>query len=227
MLIRDELKAERILKILLCLSTTRGVKASNLAEKFNITQRTIHRDLMSLSRVGAPVNSDRDGWKLLSSFSLPTIGLSLEEAIALHLAASSAPPQKIQPFSKQVESALWKIKETFTDAVRRALEEVVGRIDIVPQTKADDFKSKKLHTVFDRVGKSIYNETSIIASYRSDSRDEPIEHRLNPYALFFRRHSWYLVAYDHKDERTETFRINKFEWVKRTKTRFDIPEDFD
>ena len=209
MLGRDELKAERILKILLRLSTTRGVKVSDLAEQFNTTQRTIYRNLTSLSRLGAPIYSDRDGWKLLSDYSPPTIGLSLEEAVALHVSASSAPTEKIQPFSRQVKSALSKIKETFTDMVRRELEEILSKIDIVPQTGADDSKSKKLGTLFDRVEKSIYNKTSIIASYRSVSRDEPIELRFDPYALFFRRHSWYLAAYDHKDERTEVFRMNR------------------
>ncbi len=226
MLTRDDLKAERIWKILLCLSTSRGVKVSDLALKFDTTRRTIYRNLMSLSRLGAPIYSDREGWKLLSSFSLLTIGLSLDEAIALHLAASSAPPQKIQPFSSQVNSALSKIDETLTDPVRRDLEEVVEMTSTVPHTGADNSESKKLGIMFDRMEKSIYSKTSIIASYRSVSRDEPIERRLNPYALFFRRHSWYLAAHDHKDERTEIFRLNRFEWVRRTTAGFDMPEDF-
>jgi len=41
---------------------------------------------------------------------------------------------------------------------------------------------------------------SVDTWYQAFGEDEPVRRRLNPYQVFFRRHSWYAVAYSHREK---------------------------
>src|SRR5215212_10153667 len=80
------MRADRLLSILLLLQTHRRMTAGSLAERLEVSERTIHRDMEALSMAGVPVYAERGaggGWVLPDSFKTDVTGLTESEIQAL------------------------------------------------------------------------------------------------------------------------------------------------
>ena len=88
-------KSGRLLAILNLIRTHRSITADSLAEKCSVSERTIYRDLATLSDVGAPVYFD-NGYKLLPGFFLPPLNLSVAVYLTFQLPFIVSPPQSFR-----------------------------------------------------------------------------------------------------------------------------------
>src|SRR5437867_9784293 len=87
------MRADRLLSILLLLQVQRNVTARELAQRLEVSERTILRDMDALSTAGIPVVAERGtggGWRLLEEYRTNLTGLNAAEIQALFLAK---PPQ--------------------------------------------------------------------------------------------------------------------------------------
>jgi predicted DNA-binding transcriptional regulator YafY len=80
-------KTERILKIWLLLANKQsGYTAKELASRFDVDERTIYRDLLSLGyELSVPVYNDKRYWKIDEKHFLPPIRFTLPEALNIYL----------------------------------------------------------------------------------------------------------------------------------------------
>src|SRR5580698_9831151 len=86
------MRAGRLLSILLLLQVQRRMTARELAERLEVSQRTILRDMDALSGAGVPVTAERGtggGWHLLQEYKTDLTGLNAAEAQSLFVANSS------------------------------------------------------------------------------------------------------------------------------------------
>src|SRR6516225_12389247 len=101
------MRADRLLSILLVMQSGRRVTARVLAERLEVSERTILRDMDALSASGIPVVAERGsggGWSLLEEYETKLNGLSPEEIQSLFL---SSPPKLLADLG---------LKETSEDA---------------------------------------------------------------------------------------------------------------
>ena len=74
-------KFDRIVAILIQLQSRRIVKAQDLADRFNVSLRTIYRDIRSLQTAGVPIASEAGiGYELVEGYRLPPVMFTREEA---------------------------------------------------------------------------------------------------------------------------------------------------
>src|SRR5262245_66079162 len=79
---RNNMRADRLLSIMLLLQTFRRMTAHDLAERLEVSERTIHRDMESLGAAGVPVVAERGaggGWQLLGEYRTNLTGLNEAE----------------------------------------------------------------------------------------------------------------------------------------------------
>src|SRR5580700_7767001 len=87
------MRAQRLLSILLQLQVNRRMTARDLANKLEVSERTILRDMDALSSAGVPVIAERGaggGWSLIEEYQTKLTGLTPAEIQSLFLAR---PPQ--------------------------------------------------------------------------------------------------------------------------------------
>ncbi len=82
------MRSDRLLSILLLLQVNQRMTARQLAQRFEVSERTILRDMDALSASGVPVYAERGsggGWELLEEYRTNLTGLNLTEIQALFL----------------------------------------------------------------------------------------------------------------------------------------------
>jgi predicted DNA-binding transcriptional regulator YafY len=119
------LKTERLFALAEYLRGRRtGVTAEVLAERFDVTIRTIYRDLDTLRAASMPVAAERGrggGYALDSSYSLPPVNFSAREAALLVALGRHARDTRLLPFTDTLESALDKVRAALSKSAQREL----------------------------------------------------------------------------------------------------------
>lgn len=100
-----------------------GVTAEALAERFQVTVRTIYRDLDAL-RTSMPIGAERGrggGYALERSYSLPPVNFTAREAALLVALGRFAIDMRLMPFADTLESALDKVRAALSTSAQREL----------------------------------------------------------------------------------------------------------
>jgi predicted DNA-binding transcriptional regulator YafY len=101
-----------------------GVTAETLAERFEVTVRTIYRDLDTLRAAALPVAAERGrggGYALDRSYSLPPVNFTAREAALLVALGRYAIDMRLLPFTETLESALDKVRAALSTSAQRDL----------------------------------------------------------------------------------------------------------
>ncbi|RKE64616.1 YafY family protein [Microbacterium sp. AG238] len=109
-------------------SGSRGVSAERLAREFEVSVRTVKRDLDALERSGAPIWSrpgPGGGYGLAAGSSLPPISLSPSQAVALMAAVAAAPDA---PYADLASAAVRKIVDVLDPRTRERAVDLAGRV---------------------------------------------------------------------------------------------------
>ncbi|HEU0000518.1 MAG TPA: HTH domain-containing protein, partial [Ktedonobacteraceae bacterium] len=123
---------DRILGILLFLRSKPSVSAAELARQFEVSTRTVYRDLETLSALGVPLYAERGrqgGVRLLPGYFLPPLMFTQSEAIALLLGLTLQRSLRALPFPAEGEMAEKKLLAALPDPLRSLLakaEKLVG-----------------------------------------------------------------------------------------------------
>lgn len=111
-----------------------GVTAQMLADRFEVTVRTIYRDLDALRDGHLPLRAEQGrggGYALDRHYSLPPINLSAREAALLIAVASQAIQMRLVPFKATLAGAIDKVRGALSVSAQRELLEVLKQLTYV------------------------------------------------------------------------------------------------
>jgi predicted DNA-binding transcriptional regulator YafY len=218
------MRASRLLSILLMLQTRGRLTAEQLAETFEVSVRTVYRDIEQLSAAGVPVYADRGpggGFQLLDGFHTKLTGLTENEAETLFIAGLPGPATQLG-LADQLLSAQLKLTAALPEKARAGAHKIAQRFHLDP---VDWFRSPQSAAFLPAIAKAVWSETCIEIRYRRQGSDSVSTRRLKPLGLVLKAGTWYLVA----DSGTQmrTYRISNIVELAPTDERFTRPKDFD
>jgi predicted DNA-binding transcriptional regulator YafY len=111
-----------------------GVTARDLASRFNVTQRTIFRDLDALRDAEIPLNTERGrggGVVLDRSYALPPVNFSAREAALIIAACEWLARMRVLPFTETLHAALDKVRAALSASAQRRLIEHLETLEFV------------------------------------------------------------------------------------------------
>ena len=214
-------RLERLHAIVTWLRARSGpATVSQLAERFDVSERTMFRDLAALREGDVPIESDpgpMGGVRLARSWHLPPIGIAIDEALALWIAVQLARG----PTADRLAAALDKVLAGTPDDRRASLRRVIDRIIVgppapaaIPDPVAPDAE------VYRTCERALVNSRTLEIDY-VDRRGSPSQRRLEPHGLLLLDPVWYLLALDRERGAPRTFRIDRIRAARMGIEPFD------
>lgn len=217
------MRADRLLSILLLLQVHRRMTAGDLAERLEVSERTIHRDMESLGAAGIPVYAERGargGWRLLEPYRTNLTGLSEPEAQALFL---GTPTRLLSDLGldRAAEGAFVKLLAALPSMARQGAEQAQQRIYVDTAGWSD---AEEAVPSLPLLQEAVWSNRKLQLTYRRNDAVE-VERLVSPLGLVAKGSVWYLVAA--VEEGIRTYRVSRVLSAQITDETFDRPADFD
>lgn len=217
MLENDTKRLSRLTAILTQLQTKRLVTATLLAEKFQVSVRTIYRDIRALEQSGVPILTEEGkGYSLLEGYRLPPVSFTETEANALITAEQLVLKNKDASFVKEYSAAIDKIKSVLRHNTKENVNLLSSRIAI-GQNYNLDRTSNYLSSL--QLALTNFEVTKIV--YQKPDSEETSTRAIEPFAIFNTKENWLLVAYCRL---RQSFRVFRLDRIKKLEI---LPEKFE
>jgi len=197
------MRASRLLAILMLLQTRGRMTAQALAAEFEVSIRTIYRDIDQLSAAQVPVYADRGpngGFALLDGYRTKLTGLTPAEAETLFLAGLPGPAAELG-LGGALAAAQLKLTAALPERTRGAAERVAHRVHLDP---VGWFRSTDDAHLLPTIAEAVWSETCLDVRYKRGAGS--VARRLKPLGLVLKAGVWYLVA--QVGEQTRIYRIS-------------------
>jgi len=206
-------KAERLFQILTLLRSRRTViTAHALAEKLEVSERTIYRDIQALSLSGMPIESEAGiGYRLKPSFSIPPLMFDESELEALLLGVRMVQGWSGKAMGKAADSALQKIHAVLPDRLHHHYVQQPEWL-IVP-----DIHRLQSAKYSDQLSDAIKKKYVLHIHYTRED-GETSQREVWPLGMVFWGRTWTLIAWCEKRDDYRMFRfdrINKLDCMNR------------
>jgi predicted DNA-binding transcriptional regulator YafY len=218
----ETVKSDRLLSVLLLLQARGRVTERELAERLEVSQRTIHRDLEALSASRVPVvalRGSQGGWELDKDWRTQVPGLDESELRALLMAQ----PRVVghSRLAAAAESALNKVMAALPAPMREQAAVMRERLHVDPTTWWETGEDLSMLSV---VQDAVARERQLAFDYvRADGQRSA--RTVDPLGLVAKGTSWYLVA--RAPGGLRTFRVSRMTGAAALASGFDRPPKFD
>jgi predicted DNA-binding transcriptional regulator YafY len=203
-------RSDRLLAILLHLRAGHdgALTAAELAERLEVSIRTIYRDIDALSGLGVPIYAEKGphgGFRLLEGYFLPAIAFTRDEAVALVVAQTMMRSLRARPLGPALETAEAKLLAAMPSHLSTLLANaatLIGFEGVAPDAfhrdppaldPLDDWSARE-GTALDTFLRAVLDGTGVRLTYRSPYRGRTTTATCTPLGLFCDRDLWYLVG---------------------------------
>lgn len=204
-------RIDRLSAILIHLQTKKYVTADELAQRFELSKRTVYRDILALEEAGIPLGAEPGkGYFIVDGFHLPPVMFTKDEASALLTAGKMVEKLTDQSVNKHFQSAMYKIKSVLPDVDKQYLEDLQSNIEVFYSLKSD-FSNNYIS----EIQSAMVHKRLITIDYQSISKDEETCNRvLEPMGLCFYSLGWHLIAYCQLRNDYRDFRVDRIKQLK-------------
>ena len=214
-------RVDRLFAILLLLQRKRHVRAQDLARAFEVSERTIYRDIEALYETGVPVlGTPGEGYELMQGYFLPPLLFTAQEANALFLGGRMLMAQTTGQTAHDADHALSKIHVALPEHMRAELQRLSDVIGFVPSGRKFDFFEPNL-AIFQQ---AIKEQRVTHIRYHSYSQDESTERDIEPFRMYFFNGVWYVESFCRLRMDQRGFRLNRIESVRLLDEKFQQRE---
>lgn len=205
-------KESRLFKILYYLLAYKKATAPELAKEFEVSVRTIYRDIDHISSMGIPIYTiqGKDGGiAVLESFTLENSMFSEEEKEKI----ISSLEALIVTEDKSTNELLWKLKTIFQIQTANWIE-----VDF-----SDWYQEKPTQNIFNDIKTAILDRYIISFKYFNQRGDDVFRH-IQPLKLIFKGKSWYVYGFCLLRNEYRFFKLTRIKYLTVTKEKF-IPKE--
>jgi predicted DNA-binding transcriptional regulator YafY len=211
----------RLLRLLSILQTRPDWTGPELAQRLEVTVRTVRRDMARLRDLGYPVQASpgvAGGYRLAAGTMLPPLLLDDDEAVAVVLSLRTAMGHTVTGIAETSLRALAKLERILPARLRQRATAL--RLATVPLPDQVPTVAPDLLTV---IAQACQRTERLRFGYRN--RDgEPTSRTVTPYRLVHTGRRWYLVAHDEDRDDWRTFRVDRIDDPRPTGTRSTLSD---
>lgn len=219
-------KTDRQLAILLELQHKKTVKAEQLAQQFEISIRTIYRDIQALCEAGVPIiGAPGQGYMLMDGYFLPPVGFTAQEAVALLVGMDFISQSLEKDYSAAARSAKRKVQAVLPEVIQAEAKLISDTMKLIKH-QPDQAEKQAL----EQIRAAIIHHNKISFHYmKSIAEDDGnrITHRTAaPYGLTLFNGNWVVVAHCDLRRGIRHFRLSRMSEFLVLDETFDFPKGF-
>lgn len=212
-------RIDRLTAILIQLQTKRVVKADEIANRFEISLRTVYRDVRALMEAGVPIGSEAGkGYFMVAGYALPPVMFTTQEAGSLLLAGKLVARMTDPSIQKSFDGAMFKIRAVLKDEEKDRMENLDGNIEVSASVSpvAREFPNQYLGALQN----AICVRQVLEIEYLSNA-DAVTTRRLEPIGLFYYGSGWHVIAWCQLRMDYRDFRADRIRSLTTTDDKFD------
>lgn len=202
-------RLDRLNAILTQLQSKRVVTSAEIAERFNISQRTVYRDIRALEEAGIPICAEAGtGYSLMDHFHLPPVMFTNDEASALLLGEKLIEKMSDGQVRENYRSAACKIKAILRPQEKDFLEELHAKITVFGWS---DWEKNGEQLYLNEIQQALVNCKILRIRYQAKHADEALVREIEPVGLCNYGGRWHLFAWCRLRQAYRDFRLDRLE----------------
>jgi predicted DNA-binding transcriptional regulator YafY len=212
-------RIDRVTAILIHLQSRKIVKAQDIAERFDISLRTVYRDIRTLEEAGIPVVGEAGvGYSMMEGYRLPPVMFTKEEATAF-LTAEKMVEKFTDPSTQaSYKSAMYKVRAVLRSTEKNYLENIEDNIEVVENKYLPKNRHEAHH--LQNILKSISDKIVLNIDYFANHSQEDTTRHIEPVGIYFSGTYWHLIAYCQMRKDYRDFRIDRITNIEETNLSF-------
>jgi predicted DNA-binding transcriptional regulator YafY len=214
-------RIDRLTAILIQLQSRRIVKASEIAARFEISLRTVYRDIRALEEAGIPIGAEPGkGYYIIEGYHLPPVMFTRDEAGALLIGGKLVDKFSDKSINRSFIDALYKIKAVLGLGDKDHLDILNNHIEVLTFSNKD--KENRDNHLLLEIQSALGSRVLFKIEYRSFYKDELTSRSIEPIGLCFYASNWHLIAYcklrgDYRD-----FRVDRIKKLIVMEEKFEL-----
>jgi len=208
-------RIDRISAILIQLQSRRTVKASDIASRFDISLRTVYRDVKTLEEAGIPIIGEAGiGYSLVEGYRLPPVMFTRDEASAFLTAEKLVTQLTDDVNGASYSSAMYKIKAVLKSVDKDYLEVIDNHIEVLRSRNHPELKEdiNPLQTILQAIAEKKILSIRYTAAYKQT----PTSREIEPVGVFYLDNHWHLIAYCRLRNDYRDFRFDRLDHIAVT-----------
>lgn len=217
-------RIDRLTAMIIFLQGRNYVPIDQLAERYQISERTAYRDLRALEEAGVPIGMEPGkGYYILRGYHLPPVMFSKSEAMSLLAAERLMQKWSNSELGRSYHSALDKIRSTLPSDDKEYFESMDNHVrNLYSQEPDTDLNDDK---IFSFLQNAIYKHQLIEIKYSRAYAEHSTTRKVEPLGLLVMSRYWYLAGWCQLRDDYRMFRIDRIESYKLTGKNINQPAE--
>lgn len=205
-------RLDRISALLVQLQSRPVVRASEMAERFEVSLRTIYRDMRTLSEAGVPICGNSGvGYSLVEGYKLPSLMFTKEEAIAFLTAEKIIEQLTDTQNSNYFRQGMDKIRAALRAVDKEYLHNMDDTIAVYKSRNAGESLPNLMQVILGSI-----NDKLIIEIDYTNADENKSKRALEAVGITYSHPRWYLAAWCHLRKEYRMFRLDRISNIKTT-----------
>ncbi|UII28660.1 YafY family transcriptional regulator [Fulvivirga maritima] len=203
-------RIDRLSAILIQLQSKKVVKAQMIADRFDISLRTVYRDIRALEEAGIPIGAEAGvGYFLMEGYHLPPVSFTKEEAGAIVIASKLAERHADQSIQHHFENALFKIKAILKIQEKEYLDNLERNIKVLTLPNQPSRNNTFPDNFISDINTALAQHKVVGFEYFSTYNQSFTHRDVEPVNLCFYSNHWHLIAYCRLRKAMRDFRTDR------------------
>ncbi len=213
-------RIDRLNAILTHLQSKKVVTAAEIAERFEISLRTVYRDIRALESGGVPVGAEAGkGYFLMPGYHLPPVMFTKEEAASLLTGFKLIEKMSDKSTGKYFDSALYKIKSVLNSSEKEYLEALNSSMEVYKFSPVSE--SDKNEISMQEIQEALIKSRVLKIKYFSGYQMQKTFREIEPIGICYYGSNWHLIAFCRLRKDYRDFRIDRILELKKEDETFN------
>lgn len=214
-------RIDRLTAILIHLQTKKVVRAEEISDRFEISLRTVYRDVKALMEGGVPIGSEAGkGYFIVDGYHLPPVMFTQDEASSMMLAGKLVEKMADKSVRAAFDSALHKIRSVLNETEKDHLESLESHIEVFLRSRYETREKKEFPDHFMTEIQRAVAKKQVLRIEYSNHEEEQTLREVEPVGIFYYSMAWHLIGWCRLRNGYRDFRADRIKTLVNTNEVF-------